>query len=248
VTKFADHFSGHAAAYAQFRPVYPEALYDWLAACAPGHDLAWDVATGSGQAALPLAERFAAVFASEPSEAQLANAAPHPRVTYACEPAESCSLPDASVDLIAVAQALHWFDHPRFFAEVRRVLKPGGVFAAWCYELMHVSSPVDAVLLHYYDDVIGPYWPPQRRLLERGYIDIDMPLLPLDVPGFVMTAEWNYAQLDGYLQTWSATQRAAQVLGRDPLDRVRRQMQAAWGDLAERKEIIWPLAVRAGVK
>ena len=245
---FADHFSGHATAYAQFRPVYPDALYDWLAARAPACDLAWDVATGSGQAAVPLAARFAAVFASEASAAQLANAVPHPRVTYACEPAERCSLPDASADLVAVAQALHWFDHPRFFGEVRRVLKPGGLFAAWCYELMHVSAPVDAALWHYYEDVIGPYWPPQRRLLERGYVDIAIPLTPVDVPHFEMTADWNYLQFEGYLRTWSATQRAQAALGRDPLADVRPAMQAAWGDAEAVHRVVWPLAVRAGVK
>ncbi len=242
---FQDHFSGHAAGYAQFRPVYPAALYDWLEAQTPGHALAWDVATGSGQAAIPLAERYAAVFASEASAEQLRHAPAHPRVTYACEPAEACSLPEASVDLVAVAQALHWFDHPRFFAEVRRVLKPGGLFAAWCYELMHVSAAVDAAVWHYYEDVIGAYWPPQRRLLERGYVDIAIPLPPVGTPHLAMTAQWNYGQFEGYLQTWSATQRARATLGMDPLLAVRPQLLAAWGAPETVHALVFPLAMRA---
>lgn len=244
--EFADHFSGHAAAYAQFRPVYPSALYDWLAAQTAQHDLAWDVATGSGQAAIPLADRYAAVFASDPSAEQLAQAHAHPRVTYACEPAEQCSLPDASVDLVTVAQALHWFNHPKFFAELQRVLKPDGLFAAWCYALMTIAPEIDALLLHFYDGVIGPYWPPERRILERGYVDIEIPLTPVEVPQFAMTAEWNLAQVLGYLATWSATQRASKALGRDPLAEIRENLSQLWGSPQQVRRVTWPLAMRAG--
>ena len=130
---FKDHFSGHAAAYHAARPCYPDALFDWLADAAPARGLAWDAGCGNGQASVALAARFARVHASDPSAAQIANAEARPDIAYRIEPAEHCSLPHAGADLVTVAQALHWFDPARFYAEVRRVLKPRGVFAAWCY-------------------------------------------------------------------------------------------------------------------
>lgn len=195
---------------------------------------------------MPLAAQFAQVVATEASAAQIAHAPPHPRVRYLCEPAENCSLPDACADLVTVAQALHWFDAPRFFGEVLRVLNDDGLFAAWCYELMAVDPAVDAVVLDYYHNVIGPYWPPERRLLERGYIDIAIPLQPLEPPQCAMTAQWSLAQFCGYMQTWSATQRGAKVLGRDPMEPVVPQLAQAWGDPLCLRTVTWPLVVRAG--
>src|SRR5690606_31583471 len=128
---FHDHFSGHAAGYAQARPTYPEALFDWLAAQCAQRELAWDAGCGNGQAAIALARHFARVIATEPSAEQVAQAPAHPRVEYRVEPAESPSLADASADLVTVAQAMHWFDLDRFHVGVRRVLRPGGLVAVW---------------------------------------------------------------------------------------------------------------------
>src|ERR1043166_7452409 len=157
---FQDHFSGHAADYRAFRPTYPPELFAFLAALAPARELAWDCGTGSGQAAVPLAAHFARVFATDASAEQLANAERHPKVEYVVAPAEKCPLPDASADLVPVAPALHWFDHDRFYAEVRRVAKPGALFAATCYYKPSVNSEVDPVLRRW-EDFIRPYWTPE---------------------------------------------------------------------------------------
>lgn len=130
---FIDLFSGHAQLYAAARPTYPDQLIAEIAALAPAREQAWDAGTGNGQSARLLARHFAAVHASDPSAAQIAAAEPGERVTFAVEPAEQCSLPDRSCDLILAAQAAHWFDPARFGAEVRRVLRPGGIVAAIGY-------------------------------------------------------------------------------------------------------------------
>src|SRR5215831_1555408 len=143
---FKDHFSAHATDYRAFRPSYPAELFTFLASAAPARDLAWDCGTGNGQAAVALAEHFARVFATDASAEQVKNAEPHPRVEYAVAPAEKCPLPDHTADLVTVAQALHWFDFDRFYAEVRRVARPGGLLAVTCYYEPSVGPGVDPVL------------------------------------------------------------------------------------------------------
>jgi SAM-dependent methyltransferase len=247
MTTFKDHFSGHAASYRDARPRYPRALYDWLAAQCARHALAWDAGCGNGQAAIELGERFDAVLATDPSAPQVANAVAHPRVTYRVEPAEQCSAGDASVDLVTVAQALHWFDFARFFAEVDRVLVPGGVFAAWSYGLMDVHPAFDAVVRELYEPVLGPYWPPERAHVEARYETIPIPFDALAAPAFAMRARWTVDDAIAYLETWSALQRCRKATGRDPLADMDARLRAAWGHEAQR-EVVWPLVVKVSRK
>lgn len=244
---FKDHFSGHADAYASFRPTYPPALFDALAAAAPGRALAWDVATGSGQAALLLADRFERVHASDASKEQIEHATAHPRVEYRVEPAERSSLADGSVDLVTIAQALHWFDLARFWAEVDRVTRPGAVVATWSYALMHVEAPgADAVIEHLYRDVVGSYWPPERRHVENGNRDLPFPFEPIELGSFEMRAAWTLDELVGYLGTWSSVARYRKATGLDPLTDVRTALASAWGTPDARHGVTWPLSLRAG--
>jgi ubiquinone/menaquinone biosynthesis C-methylase UbiE len=245
MTSFKDHFSARSADYARYRPGYPPALFDWLAAVAPARGLAWDVGTGSGQAALGLAAHFERVVASDAAEAQLRHAAAHPRITYKMMPAERSDLPDATVDLVSVAQALHWFDFERFYAEVRRVLKPGGVIAAWTYGLQRVDPEVDAVVRHYYREVVGPYWPPERRHVERQYRDVPFPFEEIASPVLTMQVQWSFGEVLGYLGTWSAARRYAELRGADPREEVRAALARAWGGAALRT-VTWPLHLRVG--
>lgn len=243
---FKDHFSTQAAAYATARPGYPAALFDAIAALCTVHESVWDAGCGNGQAAIAWATRFTRVFASDPSAAQIANAAAHERVRYAVEPAEQCSLDDASVDLVGVAQALHWFDFPRFFAEVRRVLRPGGVFAAWSYGLMRIDPAIDRVLHEFEHRVVGPYWPPERCHVDVGYASIVFPFARIALPAFSMTQEWRLKQALAYLGTWSAVQRYAAQTGNDPIAALTTDLQSAWGDPQRFRRVEWPLVVWAG--
>ena len=240
---FKDHFSKQAADYAKFRPRYPKELFRWLASVAPSNELAWDCATGSGQAAVELAAGFARVIATDASEKQIANAEKHPRVEYRIATAEDSRLEPHSVDLIMVAQALHWFDLEKFYPEVKRILKPRGVIAATAYRLATVSPTIDAAVTHYYAEVVGPYWPEERRLVEN-FEELAFAFAEIEAPAFAMEAKWNVEHLLGYLRTWSATQRFMAAEKRDPLESLEERLRSAWGNEARR--IIWPLTVRAG--
>jgi len=241
---FKDHFSGQSAAYRKYRPDYPDALFDWLAGIAPGRRLALDVATGNGQAAVALARHFDTIIATEPSAAQLGSARTHPRVTYRQEPAEAISLASGSVDLVVVAQAAHWFDWPRFAAEAARVLRPGGVLAVWSYGHCEVTPAIDGLVGDFFRDVVGPYWPRERRHVEEGYRDLVLPFPPLATPDFAMGTCWDAIAMLGYLDTWSAVRRCRARTGRDPLALIAPPLEAAWGPRP--REMRWPLTLRAG--
>ena len=241
---FKDHFSSQAADYATHRPTYPPALYAWLASAAPRTALAWDAGCGNGQAAVGLADHFTCVEASDPSRRQLEQAQSHPRVRYH-EAAETLSaLAARSVDLITVAQALHWFDLQAFTAEMHRVATAGAVVSAWTYNLHRVDPVVDAVVDALYE-ALDPWWPPERRHVEDGYAGISLPGRPLAVPAFAMTATWDFARLLGYLASWSAVVRCREQCGRDAVAEARPALAAAWGDPARLRRVTWPLVVLA---
>ena len=243
---FKDHFSGHAGIYREARPTYPDALFDWLAAQAPARALAWDAGCGNGQASVALAARWARVHATDPSATQIASAEARPNIDYRVEPAEQCSLADASADLVTVAQALHWFDLARFHAEVRRVLKPAGVFAAWTYADCRVDSAIDAVKDRLYIDLTGPYWPGERVHVESGYHDLPFPFEELAAPPFAMCMQWDAAQFLAYLRSWSASQRYLKDKGEDPVALVEADLRAAWGDASIARTVRWQFHLRAG--
>ena len=243
---FKDYFSSHAADYAQFRPGYPLELFAYLAEIAPARARAWDCATGNGQTACALAEFFAEIIATDGSQTQLHQATPHERVVYRRAVAEDSPLEDASCDLITVSQALHWFNLDKFYAEVRRILRPGGVLAVWSYDLLKVTPEIDAALQHFYQDLVGPYWAPERELVEKGYRTIPFPFAELAPPVFQMTARWSLLHLLGYLRTWSATQNFIKANNYDPLPQVGEDLQKLWGDPAAERKISWPLGMRVG--
>lgn len=243
---FKDHFSGHADAYSRYRPAYPKPLFDYLAARAPGLDLAWDCATGNGQAARQLAAHFDRVIATDASAAQIRASTPSERVEFRCASAESSGLDAASVDLITVAQALHWFDFDVFYGEVRRVLKPGGVLAAWCYSLFSATPALDRVVHRFYHEEIGPYWPPERHWIDERYATLPFPFPELPAPQFAMRLEWSLEQLLGYMNTWSAVRRFQQDRGHNPLDTLRPELEGAWPRNQAHAAVTWVLHLRVG--
>jgi SAM-dependent methyltransferase len=242
---FADHFSTQAADYAKYRPGYPRALFEWLATLTPEQTLAWDVGTGNGQAAVQLAQYFERVAATDPSAEQIRNARRHQRVAYQVQPAEESDLDDESVDLVAVAQALHWFDFDKFYAQVKRVLKPRGVIAAWTYGLHEITPEIDAILQHFYNQTVGSYWPPERRYIDECYRTIPFPFVEFSAPPMQLELAWTLRDLIGYLGTWSSTQRYIKQNGSDPRELIYEQLKAAWGAQSERT-ISWPLYFRIG--
>ena len=243
---FKDHFSSASERYAAFRPDYPAVLYDWLASLCSERYTAWDCATGSGQAALGLTAHFRRVIATDASAEQIRHAAPHPAIDYRVAPAEASTLDTASVDLVTVAQAAHWFDLPRFHAEVERVLKPGGVLALWGYGRMVLPGDLDAPFLHFYAETVGPYWPAERQRIDDGYRSLEFPFTEIDAPPFFIEVEWTLDRLLDYVSTWSAVKRFQAAQGHDPLSALRAELTPAWGDAAKPRQLAWPLFLRCG--
>ncbi len=242
---FKDHFSRQSSDYGRYRPDYPEGLIEYVARRAPGRGLAVDCATGSGQAAVALAGHFGSVLAVDGSLRQLAAARAHPRVHYAAALAERLPLGDRRASLVAAAQALHWFDFERFYAECRRVLVTGGVVAAWCYERFSVDPRVDAVVDRFYTGVIGDDWPPERAFVAQGYRTLPFPWAEEPAPCFELLRDWNLDQVMGYLATWSAVQRCRERTGEDPLTALRPQLDACWLAGGTRR-LRWPIHLRIG--
>jgi SAM-dependent methyltransferase len=242
-----DHFSAKAAVYARRRPTYPDALYDALTAAAPGHGLAWDCGTGNGQAAVALARRFDRVLATDASRQQLAHRFEHARASYAAARAEHAPLREGSADLVTVAAAVHWFDLDAFYAEVLRVLRPGGVLAVWTYFESEVSPEFDAVLGRFAFETLKEDWPPGMRYPQAHYANLPFPLPPLDLPAFQCEAHWSLEEMRGFVETWSATQRRAARLGTDPLAPIAAALKDAWG-AEETRRVVLPIHLRAGQK
>jgi SAM-dependent methyltransferase len=244
---FKDYFSTQSLDYAKYRPRYPAELFAYVSALPAQRARAWDCATGNGQAALSLTGFFEHVIATDGSQAQLDNAAPHERVTYRQATAEESRIESHSIDLVTVAQALHWFDLERFYAEVRRVLKPAGALAAWCYDLLEISPALDAVINRFYSETVGPYWPLERRIIEDKYRSLAFPFDEVTTPPFDITAQWNLLDLLGYFSTWSATQRFIAARGHDPVPDLADELLPLWGEPHAARDVRWPLFMRAGV-
>jgi len=241
---FKDLFSLQADDYLKFRPTYPQKLFEYLSSLTPSHDIAWDVGTGNGQAVLELAKTFNQVIATDPSKQQLSRAPHHPKVKYKENKAEASPLANDSADLITAAQAFHWFTHEIFFKEVKRVAKQDSILAIWCYELATITPEIDKVVEYYYRQVVGDFWEPERKYVETGYKTIQIPFDELSAPDFQMEAHWSLDHLLGYLNTWSATQKAVKKRMNDhPLSQIRDSLTKAWGSSLTRS-VVWPLSIR----
>jgi SAM-dependent methyltransferase len=241
---FPDLFSAAAAQYAVARPTYPDALFDWVASESPSSCRAWDCATGSGQAAAGLARHFTTVCASDASREQIARAVRHPRVNYSVQLAERPAYATASFDVVSAACALHWFDVDRYFTEVGRVLRPGGLFAAWTYHRCVVDDAIDEALQRVLHEPIRSYWLPQNEISWNGYRDVAMPFAPVSSPPFHIDCRWTLDQFVAFVRTWSGARRFAAARGDAIFDEVRRVLAPLWG--RETRRVILPIDVRAG--
>jgi len=242
---FKDHFSGFSSDYRSYRPRYPASLFSWLASISNHHDRAWDCATGTGQAAIGLVNHFSEIIATDASDTQIASAENHDSVKYSRAQAEESGIEPRSIDLLTVAQAIHWFDLQAFQAEVERVLRPGGVLAVWSYDVLQISPAVDEVISHLYGPILNRFWPPERKIIEAGYRDIDFPYEKIESPVFAMSSSWRLADLVGYLNTWSAVKRYIQERKTNPVEIIFDDLSAAWGEAGRKYEVHWPMTVLA---
>jgi ubiquinone/menaquinone biosynthesis C-methylase UbiE len=245
--RFKDHFSERAAIYAAYRPLYPEALFEFVAGLTREHRTVLDCGTGNGQAALALAAHFDRVIATDPSAEQISHAVPHDRIEYRVARAESTGLPAQSVDLVTAAQALHWFDAKLFFEEAKRVLVPDGAIAIWGYgDPILDTAPLDQTLRTFNRELLEPYWSPERKLLLDGYRAVPFPFDEVAVPRLELEMRWTLPELAGFLRTWSSAARYVAEHGVDPVLGVEKSLGACWGVPATARVIRWPLYLRAG--
>ena len=240
-----DRFSDQPGDYATYRPGYPPELFEFLFSLPGGHECAWDCGTGNGQVARELAAVFHQVEATDISTAQIAEGIVLPNIRYTVQPAEQTDFTASSFDMITVGQAVHWFDLDRFYAEVRRVGKPGGWLVLTGYHLPRISTEVDALVYEFYQGLLGPYWDAERRHVDARYLDLPFPFDEQAVPEFEHRLKWTPEHLIGYLQTWSALKLYRAATGQDPIPALTDKLSQAWGTEAERV-VAFPTLLRVG--
>lgn len=239
-------FDQGGAAYAAFRPAYPPELAAVLASLSPEQGLAVDLGCGAGQLTISLADHFQAVIGVDPGADQIAHAASHPSVRYVVAPAEATGLEPGQADLITAAQAAHWFDLNAFFPEVRRLARPGAILALITYGAPVLDDDLRGWFDRFYGEEIGPFWPPERRLVDAGYADMAFPFEALSAPDFAIRREWSLAEFLGYVGTWSAVRQAREAGRGDLLDRFGADLAGLWGEPDRRRPVVWPIRMRLG--
>lgn len=239
-----DNFSVGSADYATFRPESPAELYNFLLAHVADKNAAWDVGTGNGQVAAVLADHFNSVYATDISAKQLANAIHKPNITYKEERAEHSSLADNTINLITVAQAFHWFDFDAFYTEVHRVSKPGALLAIWTYNLLSIDKgAIDDIINDFYFNTVGSYWDTERKYVDEGYQNVDIPFEEIETPVFPMRKQWNFRQFLGYINTWSSVGHYKRKENADPVILLEERLKAHWQP-DEVKNIDFPVFMR----
>ncbi|MBK5278485.1 MAG: class I SAM-dependent methyltransferase [Bacteroidia bacterium] len=237
-----DRFSDQAREYATFRPRYPQALYDFIFSHVKKFDVAWDAGTGNGQVARDLSKLFSTVYATDISVKQLANAYRADTIMYSLA-GEETEFPDGKFNLITVAQAIHWFDMPKFY-EVNRVATKEALLAVWGYSLLSITAPIDKRLQLFYTKVVGPYWDAERKLIDEQYKTIPFPFVEIPTPEFNFSVEWTLAEFEGYLSTWSAVQKYIQANHKNPVEDFMKEIHPFWN--GERQTVTFPLFLRFG--
>jgi ubiquinone/menaquinone biosynthesis C-methylase UbiE len=242
--KHTDYFSNQSSEYAASRPSYPDELIKFIATTCSSQNTAVDCATGNGQAANGLAKHFKHVVAFDQSLAQVSKAAPAPNINYMAATTDQIPLQDHVADLIVAAQAWHWFDKPRFEEEVARVLRPGGRVAIWGYNLLHMDSEMDRLIRHLYTEIVGPYWPKERLILEEQYRLFPLKLKPIPTPEFTMDSYWDRTRLCTYIRSWSATALYIAQNGEEKIKEFEIELSKLWPVAKVTKLIQWPFFLK----
>ncbi len=243
---FKDNFSQQSHLYVKYRPYYPTELYAYLSSLTDQHALAWDCGTGNGQAAMGLTDFYNQIIATDPSEQQIKNAFPHDKIKYRIEKAENNSIKSSTIDLVTIANALHWLDFEAFYEEVRRALKPNGIIAAWAYGVPTISREIDDVVNHFHYQTLGTYWLPENKLVEEEYTTIPFPFQQIQGPDFSYRKVSTLPDLIGYFNTWSATQRFINKNKFHPTDQLFNELLPIWGAAETERVVCWKLILKVG--
>ncbi len=244
--EYRESFSGKGPGFSNLRPQYPDELYKTIADLCDDTDSAWDAGCADGSSSVKLGDYFDEVTATD-SDEELINSAPsHINVTYHVGQPEISTMDDKNADLVACANSLHRMNLETFHNEAKRVIKPGGVVAAWTYNLINVSEEVDDVIAHFYKRVIGSYWPKEHEHVHKKYKKIPFDFADVKRHEFVMTRKWGVLDLIGYLHSWEATQKYKEKNGTDPVEPIRKEILKSWNWVNEEREVSWPIYMITG--
>jgi ubiquinone/menaquinone biosynthesis C-methylase UbiE len=241
-----DLFSKQSDLYAKYRPTYPKELFDYVVSFVQSKDVAWDCATGNGQAASVLSGHFNKIIATDISAAQIDKAVKKDNIEYFIYPAESTPFADNSFDLVTVAQAYHWIKWDQFKKEVVRVCKPNAVIAIWTY-YNHTTGDnrIDAIVRDFNKHVTQPYWDHERKYVEEKYETVEFDYELLSVKDFESILHWKRDDLLGYVGSWSAIQKFIKTNGYSPLPQLEDELKNIWPD-DEIKKVSFPIYLKLG--
>jgi SAM-dependent methyltransferase len=239
------HFNPVAGAYAVYRPIYPPELADYLAALPQRRQVAWDAGCGSGQLSIPLARKFEQVIATDASPEQVARAQSHERIRYAVAPAEATNIPANSVDLVVAAQAAHWFDLNRFYAEAKRVGRAGSFIALITYGNLEMDGFLHDLIRVFTFATLKGFWPPERSFVDDGYASLQFPFEEREPPALAIVKELSREALLGYIHTWSSVSNLRRKGNSEVLAKFEAKLKELWGDEPTR-EVRWPISMRVG--
>ena len=238
-----DNFSSRSEDYSRYRPKYPEETYNFIRSKLKGFQKAWDCGTGNGQVASKIAEFFSEVNATDISTTQIKNAVKKSNIEYSVQRAEATNFENHEFDLIITAQAVHWFNFDEFYAEVKRCLKPDGIFVIMGYGLFSANPETDKIIEHFYHNIIGPYWDSERKYLEENYKTIPFPFNEIGAPELKQTYNWEIQELLGYLRTWSAVKHFEKDKQQDPVLLIEEDLKKAFG---KKNNVSFPILFRMG--
>ncbi|MEP6926123.1 MAG: class I SAM-dependent methyltransferase [Ginsengibacter sp.] len=240
-----DNFSKQADLYSRFRPGYPREIFDFLLPLVADKKTAWDCGTGNGQVAVKLSQYFDEVYATDLSAAQIENAVNKSNIFYSVAKAEETLFPDNKFDLITIAQAIHWFNFEKFYQQVKRTLKPGGIIAVLGYDVFKINKKIDLMVDKFYRDTTGPYWDEERKYIDAHYLTIPFPFKEITTPAFSINYNWEFEKVTGYLNTWSAVQHYIRKNNENPVEKFSEELKKVWSTVLKRK-VTFPIFMRAG--
>lgn len=240
-----DNFSKQSARYAKYRPDYPAELFEFITGLTKVKKLAWDCGTGNGQSAVQLVNCFEKVIATDISSKQLEQAEQRENITYKVAAAEHSGIETGTVNLVTVAQAIHWFNFEKFYFEVKRVAAPEAYLAVWCYSLLKIDTNIDALISDYHFNKLATYWDTERKYVDDGYTTIPFPFEKIATPNFEIVKYWTLEDLQGYLETWSAFQKYVSVNSSNPVLPLIDSIRPFW-KTGETKKIIFPIHLLLG--
>ncbi len=241
-----DLFSRQSELYAKYRPTYPIELYEYILSFVREKNIAWDCATGNGQAAIVLADYFKKVIATDISPSQIEKAIKKENIAYSVCPAESTPFEDNTFDLVTVAQAYHWIKWKEFKKEVTRICKPNAVIAVWTYYNRTIDDEkIEEAVSDFYENVTKPFWDYERKHVDEKYSTVEFEYELLPAKEFETVLHWKREDMLGYISSWSAVQKYITVNGYSPISIIEEKLKQLWPE-AELKKVVFPIYLKLG--